>query len=290
MKKTLLSGMVIGGIAFTASGGQLIDGGDSGDVFASSTDNLAIYNSFFEVQWNDPDNVGFGYDGDGATFEDDEASGFIIYDSLSPATFLPPDELWTSVTLSTSTWDGREEFDGQTLNDIYSVEVSDNGTDFTPVDLVFEGSFPSGGSSGFTDTTGVADGFSAQYIKININARVEASGSAFNDAWSSRVTEIDLLSELPLLGGGLTGDYDDDGQVAQGDLNLVLNNWGSEAPFDPNGDAFSDSLVNQEELNRVLNNWGSSSAPSFSGSAVPEPASLIGLGVLGLAALRRRVA
>ncbi|MEM9752353.1 MAG: PEP-CTERM sorting domain-containing protein, partial [Planctomycetota bacterium] len=87
---------------------------------------------------------------------------------------------------------------------------------------------------------------------------------------------------------GLIGDYDDDGQVAQGDLNLVLNNWGEDAPFDPNGEAFTTGTVDQEELNRVLNNWGSTSAPSFERSAVPEPASFALLSGLALAFRRRR--
>ncbi|MEM1027015.1 MAG: PEP-CTERM sorting domain-containing protein [Planctomycetota bacterium] len=87
---------------------------------------------------------------------------------------------------------------------------------------------------------------------------------------------------------GLAGDYDDSGLVEQGDLNLVLNNWGAPAPFDPNGDPFDTGTVDQEELNRVLNNWGSSNAPSLSSAAVPEPASLALLSVLGLAGLRRR--
>ncbi|MEM8494402.1 MAG: hypothetical protein AAF663_03335 [Planctomycetota bacterium] len=76
---------------------------------------------------------------------------------------------------------------------------------------------------------------------------------------------------------GLVGDYNDSGQVEQGDLNLVLNNWGQAAPFEPNGDAFSTPVVDQEELNRVLNNWGSGSvSPDLTGYSVPEP-------VLGLA-------
>ncbi|MEM8783547.1 MAG: PEP-CTERM sorting domain-containing protein [Planctomycetota bacterium] len=88
------------------------------------------------------------------------------------------------------------------------------------------------------------------------------------------------------LSAGIVGDYDDSGQVEQGDLNLVLNNWGTAAPFDPNGDPFETTNVDQEELNRVLNNWGSTTAPSFEGAAVPEPGSLALLA--GLAALSRR--
>ncbi|MEM9754278.1 MAG: PEP-CTERM sorting domain-containing protein, partial [Planctomycetota bacterium] len=90
---------------------------------------------------------------------------------------------------------------------------------------------------------------------------------------------------------GIVGDYDDSGSVEQGDLNLVLNNWGQDAPFEPNGDAFASLAVDQEELNRVLNNWGNTeNPPSFNGSAVPEPATLALLSGLAVAGLRRRSA
>ncbi|MEM8783146.1 MAG: dockerin type I domain-containing protein [Planctomycetota bacterium] len=90
------------------------------------------------------------------------------------------------------------------------------------------------------------------------------------------------------LGSGIVGDYDDSGSVEQGDLNLVLNNWGQDAPFDPNGDPFDTSIVDQEELNRVLNNWGSSSSPSLAGQIVPEPTAVGLLSLGGLCGLRRR--
>lgn len=89
--------------------------------------------------------------------------------------------------------------------------------------------------------------------------------------------------------GGLAGDYSENGTVEQSDLNLVLTNWGTDRSFeDPGGTAFSSLLVDQEELNLVLSNWGSSSAPSFEGSSVPEPATAAVLAMLGLAGLRRR--
>ncbi|MEM8494083.1 MAG: hypothetical protein AAF663_01695 [Planctomycetota bacterium] len=97
--------------------------------------------------------------------------------------------------------------------------------------------------------------------------------------------EADLSQVLVPL--PLPGDFDNSGAVEQGDLNLVLNNWGQDAPFEANGDPFLTPTVDQEELNRVLNNWGSSVAPSFAGLEVPEPAA--GLAVLvGLFALRSR--
>ncbi|MEM1026838.1 MAG: autotransporter-associated beta strand repeat-containing protein [Planctomycetota bacterium] len=72
------------------------------------------------------------------------------------------------------------------------------------------------------------------------------------------------------------GDYDNSGQVEQGDLNLVLTNWGIDTDVAgvPQGwiNDLPDGVIDQEELNRALTNWGSTVAPSFVGFAVPEPA------------------
>ncbi|MEM8783338.1 MAG: PEP-CTERM sorting domain-containing protein [Planctomycetota bacterium] len=119
---------------------------------------------------------------------------------------------------------------------------------------------------------------------------LELIGDFNSDPEPFVVDNLVLSGEEITVIDGIVGDYDDSGQVEQGDLNLVLNNWGAAAPFDPNGDPFSTPNVDQEELNRVLNNWGSTAAPSFEGAAVPEPATLALLGGLALAGLRRRTA
>ena len=96
------------------------------------------------------------------------------------------------------------------------------------------------------------------------------------------------------VGGGdvLEGDYNGDGFVSQGDLDLVLLNWGDAvAPggFEegnlPGGGPF-DSLMSQNELDGVLLNWGNGSPPDV--VAVPEPVSAAVLGFGGLVLLSRR--
>ncbi len=95
--------------------------------------------------------------------------------------------------------------------------------------------------------------------------------------------------------GGITGDFNASGQVEQGDLDLVLQNWGDDTavngiPAGWTNDNTDLGQIEQTELDRVLQNWGSTSAPDFTGSAVPEPASLalVGLGSLSLLARRRQ--
>ncbi|MEM8781417.1 MAG: endonuclease [Planctomycetota bacterium] len=97
---------------------------------------------------------------------------------------------------------------------------------------------------------------------------------------------LTLIAELVDGSAFLPGDFNDSGQVEQGDLNLVLNNWGldTDATGVPAGwvnDADLSGVVDQAELNLVLNNWGVAAAPALRGFAVPEP----GMGLAGLAAL-----
>ncbi|MEM7627697.1 MAG: PQQ-dependent sugar dehydrogenase [Planctomycetota bacterium] len=101
---------------------------------------------------------------------------------------------------------------------------------------------------------------------------------------SKRTGEIYLVTNTVL-----EGDYNGDGFVSQGDLNMILLNWG--AGVTPDGwysyDAF-DGNISQNELNDVLLNWGSGRAPVTSVAAIPEPHSVLLLSLGSLLTVARR--
>ncbi len=99
----------------------------------------------------------------------------------------------------------------------------------------------------------------------------------------------------PSLAFGL-GDYNASGQVEQGDLDLVLQNWGldTDTAGVPSGwlHDLPLGLIEQAELDRVLLNWGSSATPDFGGfgfPGLPEPSavSVVGIGLVRLPHRRR---
>ncbi len=93
-----------------------------------------------------------------------------------------------------------------------------------------------------------------------------------------------IVADIIVLLAGITGDYNASGQVEQGDLDLVLQNWGDVTPPVPAGwvNDLPVGQIEQSELDKVLQNWGSTSAPDFSGSSVPEPALLAAAALIGL--------
>ncbi|MEM1446214.1 MAG: hypothetical protein AAGF84_09180 [Planctomycetota bacterium] len=98
-------------------------------------------------------------------------------------------------------------------------------------------------------------------------------------------------NDVLLITQGIFGDYNGNGQVEQGDLNLVLSNWGVDtSPVASGGlgvpvgwvNDRPDGVVDQAELNGVLSHWGTSQAPVMQGFAVPEPgaAALVAAGIV----------
>ncbi len=93
------------------------------------------------------------------------------------------------------------------------------------------------------------------------------------------------------------GDANLNGQVEQGDLDAVLQNWGGTTGTNPalgwaTGDLNGNGQVEQGDLDDVLQNWGATAAPSFAlnpevAAFVPEPGSLALL-AMGSALLTRR--
>jgi hypothetical protein len=73
--------------------------------------------------------------------------------------------------------------------------------------------------------------------------------------------------------GFLAGDYNGNGLVEQGDLDLVLGTWGSKAGDVPESwvNDLPVGIVDQAELDKVLGNWGRTAESPAPASATPAP-------------------
>ena len=100
-----------------------------------------------------------------------------------------------------------------------------------------------------------------------------AEGAVVPGTGGRRITYVGGADGNDVMLVGLTeellGDYNDDGLVAAGDLQLVLANWGDTAPPVPDGwlNQQPMGLIGASQLGVVLENWGKvATVPS-----VPEP-------------------
>ncbi len=130
------------------------------------------------------------------------------------------------------------------------------------------------------DLTGVADG-SQLHLILEITDDDEAFPLTRYERFIINVGEFIALQ----------GDYNASGQVEQGDLDLVLQNWGIDSTGNVPAGWANDlpaGVIDQGELDGVLQNWGTTAAPDFSGATVPEPAlASLGLLLVGLGVRRR---
>ncbi|MEM1445467.1 MAG: choice-of-anchor tandem repeat NxxGxxAF-containing protein [Planctomycetota bacterium] len=150
--------------------------------------------------------------------------------------------------------------------------------DFTQINLPDGSSFIAQGF-GFFGGSGNEDGRPSSWSDNGTLAfRVDGQGSFSGAFVLADVAAMDFR--------GLPGDFNGNGQVEQGDLNLVLTNWGVNTVVNSNAVipggwknyAENTGVIDQNELNLVLSNWGSTAAPSFEGfENVPEPAAALAL-------------
>jgi peptidyl-prolyl cis-trans isomerase A (cyclophilin A) len=89
-----------------------------------------------------------------------------------------------------------------------------------------------------------------------------------------------IVNDVQVLPGGVVGDYNANGTVEQGDLDLVLLNWGDAAAPVPPGwfQGLPSGTIDQNELDGVLLNWGDTAglgSPLVGANSVPEPAACL---------------
>jgi T5SS/PEP-CTERM-associated repeat protein len=110
-------------------------------------------------------------------------------------------------------------------------------------------------------------------------------GLAFDVIYGSNDVTLQVINAL------LAGDLNADGFVGIDDLNIVLINWNQNVtPGDLlSGDPTGEGFVGVDDLNVVLVNWNNGTPPLTEALGnVPEPGTLVCLGLLALPLARRR--
>ncbi len=170
------------------------------------------------------------------------------------------------------------------------------------MNMSYDATFPSTGTDG-DDIALFGDAINMSESAFN-SANPGADYLAGDTNQDGSVNDEDALLMLEFLRGShvsddtisrffdavIPGDLTEDGFVGIDDLDLILANWeqaGIAAGDHTRGDANNDGLVNADDLALVQANWGYL-LPGFTPGAVPEPATLTMLGLMGLLTTRRR--
>jgi len=157
--------------------------------------------------------------------------------------------------------------------------ASENGSNRPVLEITYE-YVPIGYA--LTVNSGTGGGTYTQGTVVNIAANAAPSGTTF-DKWTGGVATVadpsaaattitmpasdaEVTATYLAVVPPLLGDLNGDGFVGQGDLNIVLSQWGKGAPphdpiADPRADANHDNFVGQGDLNIVLADWGQGTPP-----------------------------
>ena len=168
------------------------------------------------------------------------------------------------------------------IRNVVAVMQSVNLTDWTVEQIVLQ-DLSDVNNIGFQYWDWQFDG--RDMVAVSRTAYPDGLGGAANYHDANFINFHRFEDILPAI--ALEGDLDGDGFVGITDLNIVLGAWNQSVPpgnaaADPSGDGY----IGIEDLNVVLGNWNTG-APPDSQVNIPEPASLIFLGLGLLSALKR---
>ncbi|MEO1497218.1 MAG: PEP-CTERM sorting domain-containing protein [Planctomycetota bacterium] len=174
----------------------------------------------------------------------------------------------------------------------YEATISETDVTLT-LDLYRDGINNATGAPGVDSEVVVEVGMAASFSNAPFDLdpapmnslRIGAPSGIASDAGTAIYDNIYLALEEAMGGEEpILGDFNNDGAVDNADLNLLLNNWGSETvPAEWINSFTANPGVNNDELNALLNTWGQGIM-----TAVPEPTSLVLVSVCGLFAVARR--
>ena len=96
------------------------------------------------------------------------------------------------------------------------------------------------------------------FVNVTVDLTAGATNTIRVAATGQDLANIDELRVVVPQADAIAGDYNGDGFVSQGDLDLVLLNWGADAGSAPAEwvNDLPEGTISQDELDDVLLNWG----------------------------------